>query len=322
MRLSCSTQVGLIGVGNIGGALAHSLLAVPGISLLLYDIRKNLAKGKMKDLAHAHTIAYRHNVQLTLADSLDQVKKADIIVVMAGQTRQPGMDRSMLMQTNAQVLRGIGEGLRGTEAVVIVVTNPVDAMTQWLGKCLDIPKNRILGMAGTLDEARFIGAVAKILELPKEDISGTVIGAHNKTMVPLLSSLTWGGGALEHEQIDRLLIGEVIERTRKGGEEIVQLLDNGSAYFGPAEAIKSIIEAIMYDSKKCIRASVHIGDKMVGQTRLKDLCCGLPVQVGREGWSLQKSFSMNKEEDKMFALSVESLREDWERLEEMEAHWQ
>lgn len=308
------TSVGIVGVGHIGGALAHSLLGTPGLSLMLYDIRKNVAKGKMKDLEHANIISQKPHSSLTLADSLHDIKTCDIIVVLAGQARQPGMDRAMLLQTNARILTQIGTALKGTEAIVIVVTNPVDTMTHWMYRLMDIPKHRILGMAGTLDEARFIGAVAKILHISPVSVTGQVIGAHNNTMVPLVSSLAWGGMPLNPEHIDRLMVAEVIERTRNGGADIVKLLEQGSAYFGPAEAIKSLVMSIMANDKKVVRASVFVDDLMTSGVRMHQICCGLPVELGHDGWSHTPPLCIAPSESTLLAKSVDSLYEEWQSL--------
>jgi malate dehydrogenase len=300
-------KIGIVGVGNIGGALAHSLLCEPNTQLFLYDIKTSMAKGKAKDLRQAAVIAGHSNTRVHAADDLRTLVECDVIVVIAGLARQPGMDRNALLTANAEIMRAIADPLKNTQAVVVVVTNPVDTMTGLMTRLLGLPFGRVVGMASVLDEGRFCSAIAKILNIDAAGVTGCVIGAHNDSMVPLLSSIRWGGMPLTPDQLDRLIIGGVTDQTRRGGSNIVQLLGQGSAYYGPAEAIKVMVRAIIYDENRLLRCSVMLQGEYGG---VRDVCCGTPVILGRTGVKEIIEYPLNPEEQKLFQNSLNALKEE------------
>lgn len=300
-------KIGIVGIGNIGGALAHGLLGEPNVELLLYDIKTSMAKGKAKDLRQAAVISGHGQTRVRAVDDLHDLIECDVIVVIAGLARQPGMDRNALLTANAEIIRTIAESLKHTSAVVVVVTNPVDTMTGLMTRLLDVPFGRVIGMASVLDEGRFCSAIAKILAIDSAGITGCVVGAHNDTMVPLISSIRWGGMPLTPDQVDRLIIGGVIDQTRRGGSNIVQLLGQGSAYYGPAEAVKVMVRAIIYDENRLLRCSVMLQGQYGG---VRDVCCGTPVILGRTGVQEILEYPLNGEEQAMLHLSLRTLRDE------------
>jgi malate dehydrogenase len=300
-------KIGIIGIGNIGGALAHSFIRETGVSLYLYDIKNTMTKGKVKDLRQAAAIAGYGHARIFVVDGVSDLKQCDVVVVIAGLARQPGMDRAELLQSNSAIIHAVAKDLRGTDAVVVVVTNPVDSMTTLMTRLLDAPHGRVLGMAGILDEGRFCSAVAKILDIEPGDVTGCVVGAHNDSMVPLVSSIRWGGLPLSADQVDRLVIGGVIEQTRRGGSDIVRLLGQGSAYYGPAEAVKVMVQAIVRDENRLLRCSVMLQGEYGG---VRDICCGTPVILGRQGVKSIVEYPLSPEELGLLRISMGTLREE------------
>ena len=300
-------KIGIVGVGNIGGALAHSLLSEPNLQLYLYDVKVSMAKGKAKDLRQAAVISGHGPTAVYAANDVKDLKECDVVVVIAGLARQPGMDRRALLHANAEIVSGVATALKGTEATVVVVTNPVDTMTYLMTRLLDLPFGRVVGMASVLDEGRFCSAIAKILTVDASSLTACVVGAHNDSMVPLISSIRWGGLPLSPDQVDRLVIGGVIEQTRRGGANIVQLLGSGSAYYGPAEAVKRMVLAITRDENRLVRCSVVLQGEYAGVT---DLSCGTPVVLGCQGVKEIVEYPMSPEEFSLFQRSVDSLKDE------------
>lgn len=310
-------KIGIIGVGNIGGALAHGLLSEPNTHLYLYDIKNSMAKGKAKDLHQAAIIGGHSNTSISVAGSVSDLIECDVIVVIAGMTRQPGMDRKALLTANADIIRSIAEPLKGTQAIVVVVTNPVDSMTALMTRLLDAPTGQVIGMASVLDEGRFCLAIAKILNIDAANITGCVVGAHNDSMVPLISSIRWGGLPLTADQVDRLIIGDVMAQTRRAGSDIVQLLGQGSAYYGPAEAIKIMVRAITRNENRILRCSVMLQGEYGGVT---GLCCGVPIILGGSGAKEIIEYPLTAEEKVMFLNSIETLHMESQLIHAHQSH--
>ena len=305
-------KIGIVGVGNIGGALAHTLLCEPYTQLYLYDIKTSMAKGKAKDLRQAAVISGHGHTSVCAVNALYELKDCDVIVVIAGLPRQSGVDRKALLCANADIVRSVGKELQGTRAVIVMVTNPVDTMTTLMTRLLDLPFGRVVGMASILDEGRFCSAIAKILTIDAAGITGCVVGAHNDSMVPLLSSIRWGGMPLSLDQVDRLIIGGVIEQTRRGGSNIVQLLGNGSAYYGPAEAIKRMVLAITRNEDRLLRCSVLLQGEYGG---IHGVSCGTPVVLGCNGVKEIIEYPFLPDEAVLFKSSIETLRAEHDLLE-------
>jgi len=307
-------KIGIIGVGNIGGALAHSLLSEPCTELYLYDIKTSMAKGKAQDLRQAAVISGYGATPVYAVNQVSDLGACDVIVVIAGLARQPGMDRSALLHANADIISSLAHPLKGTNAVIVVVTNPVDTMTGLLTRLLELPFGRVVGMASILDEGRLRSAIAKILKINPDTVTGAVIGAHNDSMVPLLSSVRWGGVPLTPDQEDKLILGDVLEQTRRGGANIVQLLGQGSAYYGPAEAARVMVRAIVRDENLVVRCSVMLQGEYGG---VRNICCGVPVVLGRHGVKEIIEYPLKTNEMKLFQKSIETLQQEAVVLAEM-----
>lgn len=296
-------DIGIIGVGNIGGALAHSLLHEDGLSLYLYDVDHSVIQGKCLDLYQAAICAGKRNPKMTASPTIKSLSHCDIIVITAGKARQPGMDRKDLLNANFNIISSICKELMAFQGILIVVTNPVDLMTLSVFKTLSLPRQHILGMAGALDSSRMKANVCTLLGASPSDIQGCVIGAHNDNMIPIRDSLRRGGLPLSDTDLSATDWEHVMEKTRKGGAEIVSLLKTGSAFYAPAEAIKSMILAICYDSHAIMPCSVYLQ----GEYETNDLCVGVPVVMTRKGFGHILSCTLSAEEKALWMQSVQEL---------------
>ena len=272
-----NAKIGIIGLGNIGGALAHSLLIHHPFELFVYDISPSMAQGKTKDLVQAAVVAGVHCPRIHVVSEVQDMVSCDVIVITAGKPRQPGMDRKDLLIVNQSIVSSIAHELKGTQAKIIVVTNPVDLLSLEVYKILETKdRGQVIGMSGALDSGRFRTLLAQQCAVSAQNIVGYVIGPHNDDMVPVLSSVTVGGTPLSLEES---VWKEIVHQTRTAGAEIVKLLGQGSAFYAPAEAIKTMILSIVYDQKKVVSCSV----KLEGEYEVKDLFCGVPVILGQGG---------------------------------------
>jgi malate dehydrogenase len=270
--------IGIIGAGNIGGQLAH-LLAPSDFSILLYDVHPGIAHGKCLDIHHALAIIGAANPSLRATQTLEDIASCDLIVITAGLARRPGIERNALAAQNAEIVGSLGNFLSaaGSQAIVIVVTNPVDLICQHLQKVTGFESRRIIGMSGILDTARFRFLLAKALDVPVQDVSGTIIGPHNDAMFPLLSSLKIRGNPLSEQQ--KACLPRVVQETRQAGAEIVRYLEKGSAFLAPAAAVKEMILAILLDQKCVLPCSVMLG----GLFEEQNIYCGMPAVLGAAG---------------------------------------
>ncbi len=272
-------RVAVVGAGNVGGALALEI-ALDGLAdVTLIDVAKGLAEGKALDITEAGPIL---NVSVKVEGSSDPgaLRGADIVVVTAGRSRTPGMSRDDLAQNNARVIRSVADDIaqHAPEAIVIMVTNPVDVMSYLAWKVTGFARERVMGMGGTLDSSRFRSFLALELGVPANQISAMVLGGHGDLMV-VLSRYTMVAGVPIAEFLPPDRLRKLVERTQKAGGEIVSLLKTGSAYVAPAAGILELLRAITADEKRVLPVSTWAGEKY----GLGDVFVGLPARVGRRG---------------------------------------
>ena len=301
-------KIALIGSGMIGGTLAHMIGLKELGDVVLFDITEGIPQGKGLDLAESSPVD-GFDTKFTGANDYEAIKGADVCIVTAGVPRKPGMSRDDLLGINLKVMEQVGAGIKkyAPDAFVICITNPLDAMVWALQKFSGLPKNKVCGMAGVLDSARFTYFLSEEFNVSVEDINTFVLGGHGDTMVPLTRYSTDAGinipdlikmGWTTKERID-----EIVQRTRSGGGEIVGLLKTGSAYYAPAASAVMMAEAYLKDKKRVLPCAAHLS----GQYGVKDMYVGVPTVIGAGGVERIIEIDLNKSEQKMFDSSVESV---------------
>lgn len=301
-------KVSIIGAGNVGATLAQ-LLAIFEISdVVLYDIVKDMPQGKALDINQMLNIFYSDSKVIGTNDYKD-IKNSDIIVITAGLARKPGMSREELLSANASIIKEVSENIPKycENCIVIVVSNPLDAMTYLTYKILSnygFDRNKVMGMAGVLDSSRFVHFISEKLNVSKNNINAFVLGSHGDTMVPSVKYTTVSGVSLR-DLVDLEVQSNLIERTRKGGAEIVSLLKNSSAYYAPAAATFKMIKSIIFDKKEILPISVYVN----GEYGYKDIVIGLPVVLGKNGIEKIIEFDLEENEKKELDISANKISE-------------
>jgi malate dehydrogenase len=303
-------KIALIGSGMIGGTLAHLAGLKELGDIVMFDIAEGIPDGKALDIAQSSPIE-GFDARLSGTQSYEAIKGADVCIVTAGVPRKPGMSRDDLLGINLKVMEQVGAGIKkyAPKSFVICITNPLDAMVWALQKFSGLPKNMVVGMAGVLDSARFRYFLADEFKVSVEDVTAFVLGGHGDSMVPLTRYSTVAGiplpdlvkmGWASKERID-----EIVDRTRKGGGEIVALLKTGSAYYAPASSAIAMAESYLRDKKRVLPCAAHLK----GEYGVKDMYVGVPVVIGAEGVERVIEIDLNKAEQKMFDSSVGSVAE-------------
>jgi malate dehydrogenase len=302
-------KIALIGAGQIGGTLA--LLA--GIKelgdVVLFDIVDGIPQGKALDIVQGSSIE-GYDASITGASDYSAIKGADVVIVTAGVPRKPGMSRDDLIGINTKVMGQVGAAIKenAPNAFVITITNPLDAMVYVMREATGFPSNRVVGMAGVLDSARFRYFLADEFKVSVEDVTAFVLGGHGDTMVPLIRYSTVAGiplpdlikmGWTTQERLDKIL-----QRTRDGGAEIVDLLKTGSAFYAPASAAISMAEAYLRDKKRVLPCAVLLN----GEYGVKDLYVGVPAVIGAGGIERVVEIHLNADEKAMFDKSCSAVR--------------
>ena len=306
-------KVTVVGAGHVGATAAQRLAEKELADVVLIDVVEGLAEGKALDLQEAAPIE-KHDASLTGAHSYEPSAGSDIVIVTAGVARKPGMSRDDLLATNAKIVRSVVEQTvsLSPDAVLIIVTNPLDAMCHLAFETSRFPKNRVIGMAGTLDSARFRAFIALELDVSVENTTAFVLGGHGRTMVPLPRYCTVAGIAIT-ELLPQERIDALVERTRFGGAEIVNLLKTGSAYYAPSSALVEMAEAILKDKKKILPCAAYLE----GEYGISDLFMGVPVKLGRHGIEEIIQVELTEEERTALQKSAEAVRELVEALKAM-----
>lgn len=294
----------------IGGTLAHLAAMKELGDVVLFDIAEGLPAGKALDLSQAGPVEGYDAILKGTSDYLD-IKNADVVIVTAGVPRKPGMSRDDLLGINLKVMKAVGEGIKTNcpNAFVICITNPLDAMVWALREFSGLPHNRVVGMAGVLDSARFRHFLAEEFEVSMEDVTAFVLGGHGDTMVPILEYSTVAGipvpdlikmGWSTTEKMDA-----IVQRTRSGGGEIVQLLGNGSAYYAPATAAIQMAEAYLKDKKRVLPCAAHLS----GEYGVDGLYVGVPIVIGANGVERVVEIELDDAARENFQVSVDAVKE-------------
>jgi malate dehydrogenase len=302
-------KIALIGAGNIGGTLAHLAGLKELGDVVMFDIVKGVPQGKALDLVESSPVE-GFNSAMTGANSYAALRGADVVIVTAGVARKPGMSRDDLIGINTSVMEQVGAGIKKNcpNAFVICITNPLDAMVWVLQRASGLPANRVVGMAGILDSARFRYFLAAEFNVSVEDVTAFVLGGHGDTMVPLVRYSTVAGIPLpdlvKMGWTTKKRLNEIVQRTRDGGGEIVALLGSGSAYFAPASSAIQMAEAYLKDKKRVLPCCAYLN----GQYGVKGLYVGVPVIIGAKGVERVIEINMNAAEKKQFNSSVGAVR--------------
>ena len=308
-------KVTVVGAGQVGATTAMRIAEKELADVVLVDVLEGIPAGKALDICEAGSIE-QHDCKLTgCTDEYANGADSDIVVITAGLARKPGMSRDDLLSTNMKIMKSVVKEVANVapDSILIVVSNPLDAMCHVAYETSGFPKNRVMGMAGVLDSARFKAFIAMELDVSVENIQAFVLGGHGDTMVPLPRFSTVAGIPItELMTPDR--IEAIVDRTRKGGAEIVGLLKTGSAYYAPASATVEMIEAILKDKKKILPCAVYLE----GEYGINDLFIGVPVKLGGSGVEEIIQVDLTDEEKeglKNSAASVKNLVDDMKRLD-------
>ncbi|MEM8848748.1 MAG: malate dehydrogenase [Pseudomonadota bacterium] len=302
-------KIALIGAGQIGGTLAH-LAAIKELGdVVLFDIADGVPQGKALDLAESGPVE-GFDVSLKGSSDYADISGADVCIVTAGVPRKPGMSRDDLLGINLKVMKAVGEGIRDNapDAFVICITNPLDAMVWALREFSGLPHEKVVGMAGVLDSARFRHFLAEEFNVSMRDVTAFVLGGHGDTMVPLVRYSTVGGiplpdlvemGWTSQESLDA-----IVQRTRDGGAEIVGLLKTGSAFYAPATSAIEMAEAFLKDQKRLLPCAAYVD----GALGLSGMYVGVPTVIGADGVERIVDINLNRDEQAMFDKSVDAVK--------------
>jgi malate dehydrogenase len=302
-------KIALVGAGQIGGTLAH-LIGIKELGdVVLFDIAEGIPQGKSLDIAES-TPVDGYDSRYVGTNSYEAIEGADVCIVTAGVPRKPGMSRDDLLSINLKVMEQVGFGIKkdAPNAFIICITNPLDAMVWALQKSCLLPHQKVVGMAGVLDSSRFRYFLADEFNVSVEDVSTFVLGGHGDSMVPLVRYSTVAGiplpdlikmGWTTHARVD-----EIVERTRNGGAEIVNLLKTGSAFYAPAASAIAMAESYLKDKKRVLPCAAYLN----GEYGVKDLYVGVPVVIGEKGVERVVEIELNGAERSMFEKSAGSVQ--------------
>jgi malate dehydrogenase len=304
-------KITIIGAGNVGATCANRLAQKELGDIVLLDIVEGLAAGKALDLFEASPIG-GFDVRLAGTSDYNDTKNSDVVIITSGLARKPGMSRDDLLKANTQIVADVTRNViaNSPDAILIIVSNPLDVMTYVAGKVSKLPKNRVVGMAGVLDTARYRSFIAEALNISVNDVSAVLLGGHGDDMVPL-PRYTCVAGIPLPELMDKQQIKAIVERTRKGGIEIVNLLKTGSAYYAPAAAAAEMAEAILKDKKRLLPCCAWC-DKEYG---VGGGFVGVPVILGSKGVERIIELELTEQEKQLFDTSVAHVKELTEQVD-------
>ena len=306
-------KITLIGAGQIGGTLAH-LIALKGLAdVILFDIAEGVAKGKALDIAQSSPVE-GFNISLKGTNNYNETKNSDVIIITAGVPRKPGMSRDDLLGINLKIIKQVAEGIKKTSpnAFVICITNPLDVIVMALQKYSGFQKNKVVGMAGILDSSRFIYFLSEKLKIDVNKIKSFVLGGHGDTMVAMLNHTTIDGVPIDNlvksGKISSDDLNKLVERTKKGGAEIVKYLEKGSAFYAPAAAGVEMAESYLKDLKKELPCAAHLN----GEYGFKDIYAGVPVIIGKNGVEKVVEIKLSSSEKDQFNKSIKAVQDLFE----------
>jgi len=312
-------KISLIGAGQIGGTLAHLIALKELGDVVLFDVAEGIAKGKALDIAQSSSVD-GFNVDLKGTNKYEDTKNSDVIIITAGVPRKPGMSRDDLLGINLKIIKQVADGIRKTSpnAFVICITNPLDVMVMALQKYSRLPKNKVVGMAGILDSSRFKYFLSQELKVKIEKIKSLVLGGHGDTMVAMIDHTFVDNkplndfvksGKLKKEKLE-----EIVNRTKKGGAEIVKYLEKGSAFYAPAASGVEMAESYLKDLKKQLPCAAYLN----GEYGAKDLYAGVPVQIGKNGVEKVIEINLSEIEKKQFDNSIKAVQELFEAAKKID----
>ncbi len=298
-------KVTVVGGGNVGATTAQRIFEKGYADVVLVDIVEDMPQGKALDMLSSGPVLGT-DAQITGSNTYDETVDSDVVVVTAGIARRPGMSRDDLLMTNMKIVGSVTEEIvkHSPNAVLVIVSNPLDAMVQHAYNVSSFPKERVVGMAGILDTARFRTFLSQELNVSVTNVSAYVLGGHGDTMVPLIGSTTIGGIPVS-KLIDASRLEEIVQRTRDGGAEIVGLLKTGSAYYAPSAASAQMVEAILLDRKEILPCAAYLE----GEYGINGLYAGVPVKLGAKGVEKIIEVELTDNEAAALKASAESVQE-------------
>ena len=298
-------KITVVGAGNVGGTTAQRLAEKNEYEVVLVDIVEGVPQGKALDISQAGPVC-GYSTRVVGTNGYDETAGSAVAVITSGIPRKPGMSRDELLTTNAKIVKSVVKELvsRSPNVILILVTNPLDAMVHVARLVSGLPKSRVLGMAGVLDSARMRAFIAAELDVPGPDVHAMVLGGHGDTMVPLARYTTVKGKPVS-EMMSKERLDAIVKRTREGGAEIVGLLKTGSAFYAPSASAVDMVEAIMKDQKRVLPCAMLCE----GEYGLKDVVVGVPVKLGRGGAEQVVEYELTAEEQAGLANSAHAVRE-------------
>lgn len=308
-------KIALIGAGNIGGTLAHLIGLKELGDITVLDLSAGTAQGKALDIEQS-SVVEGFDSAIKGTDKYEDIVGSDVIIVTAGIARKPGMSRDDLLNTNTKIISSVAENIKkyASDAFVIVITNPLDAMVYVMQKVTGFAPNKVVGMAGVLDSARLSLFLAREFNVSIQDVTSFVLGGHGDTMVPLIRYSTVAGipvpDLIEMGWTNKNKIDEIVQRTRDGGAEIVKLLGNGSAYYAPASSAIAMAESYLKDKRRILPVAAYLN----GEYGVKGLYIGVPAIIGKNGVEKIIEVKLNSSETTMFNRSVEAVKKLTEEI--------
>ncbi len=303
-------KITLIGAGQIGGTLAHLIALKELADVVLFDVAEGIAKGKALDIAQSSPVN-GFNIQLSGTSNYEDTKNSDVIIITAGVPRKPGMTRDDLLGINLKIIKEVAEGIKKTSpnAFVICITNPLDVIVMALQKYSGLPKNKVVGMAGILDSSRFIYFLSQELKVSVKKIKSFVLGGHGDSMVAMLGTTLVDGKKIielvNEGKIKQERLNAIIDRTKKGGAEIVKYLEKGSAFYAPAASGVEMAESYIKDLKKELPCAAFLN----GEYGVKNLYAGVPVIIGANGVEKVIELNLSQSEKENFEKSIKSVQD-------------
>tara|TARA_B110000438_G_C15802274_1_gene645670 strand:+ start:713 stop:1654 length:942 start_codon:yes stop_codon:yes gene_type:complete len=297
-------KISLIGAGQIGGTLAHLISIKELADVVLFDVMEGIAKGKALDIAQSTSVD-GHNISITGTNNYNDTKDSDVIIITAGVPRKPGMTRDDLLETNLKIIKQVAKGIKQTSpnAFVICITNPLDVIVMALQKYSGLPTHKIVGMAGVLDSSRFKYFISQELKVPVSTIETLVLGGHGDSMVPMPDRTTVNGKPLK-DLVTEEKLDLMIDKTRKGGAEIVKFLEKGSAFYAPAASGIEMAECYIKNLKKILPCAAYLN----GEYGVNNLYAGVPVVIGENGVEKIIEIELSNKEKEELNLSVKAVQ--------------